>query len=259
MKSSNETILTPVPADFDLSNPPVDRTQITGEDPAGSRDFDVLPRAYGIPLVCALARNPTSLFVFWEIDWSALFARTAPRNRQVHLRLQNSDGTEIRRIVIEPMVGYCDIFVPNSDSSYRVELGYFGVDEAWHSAGSATAVNTPADSLGDRLEGTFATVPYHLSFQRLTDQLRASADAGESVIAQLARLQEKALTRAGSASLTSAEGEVLRAIEANLPDGWRDGARNPGGEINLDRRLEEIMGFDSTSPASALGGSSRSG
>ena len=132
------------------------------------------------------------------------------------------------------------------------------MDEAWHSAGGATAVNTPADSLGDRLEGTFATVPYHLSFQHLTDQLRASADAGESVIEQLARLQEKALTRAGSASLTSAEGEVLRAIEANLPDGWRDGARNPGAEIDLDRRLEEIMGFGSTSPAGALGGSSRS-
>ena len=103
------------------------------------------------------------------------------------------------------MAGYCDVSVPNSNSGYRVELGYVGVDEAWHSAGSADLVNTPADSLGDRTEGTFATVPYHLTFQRLTDQLRASADAGESVIEQLARLQEKALMRAGSASLTSVE------------------------------------------------------
>ena len=259
MKSPNETILTPAPADFDLSSPTVDGTQVTAEDAAGRVDFDLLPRAYGIPLVCALARNPTSLFVFWEIDWPALFARTAPRNRQVHLRLQNSDGTEISRIVIEPMAGYCDISVPNSDSSYRVELGYFDVKEAWHSAGSATAVNTPPDRLGDRLEETFATVPYHLSFQRLTDQLRASADAGESVIELLARLQEKALMQAGSASLTSTEEEVLRAIAANLPGGWRDAARDPGGEIDLDRRLEEIMGFGSTSPTSALGGSSRSG
>jgi hypothetical protein len=255
MKSPNETIPTPAASEFRLSNPPVE-TQFADENEAETGNFR-LPRSYGIPMVCALARNPTSLFVYWEIDWPALFKKTPPRHRQVYLRLQKPDGTEISRMLIEPMAGHCEVSVPTSNSGYRVELGYFGVDEAWHSAGFADVVSTPADSLSEPAAAAFATVPFHLSFQRLTDLFHASAGANGPVIEQLGRIQEKALMPEGGESLTSAEGEILRAVDASLPSGWQDAARNPGREIDLEQRLEEILGFGSSSPASALGGSSR--
>jgi hypothetical protein len=256
MKSPNETIPTPAAPDFRLSDPPIETTWLGEENEIRSRNLGLLPRTYGTPIVCALARNPTSLFVYWEIDWPALFKRTAPRNRQVHLRLQKSDGTEISSTMIEPMAGHCEVSVPSSDSSYRVELGYFDADEAWHSVGRADVVNMPSDGLSEPAAAAFATVPFHLSFQRMTDLFHASA--GTPVIEQLGRLQEKALMPDGNASLGSAESEILRAVDASLPNGWQDGARNPGCEIDLEQRLAEILGFGSSSPANAWGGSSRS-
>jgi hypothetical protein len=256
MKSPNETIPASAASDFRLSNPPFETTRFADENEAAAGNFR-LPRSYGIPMVCALARNPISLFVFWEIDWPALFNKTPPRKREVYLRLQKPDGTEISKVLIEPMAGNCEVSVPNSNSGYRVELGYFGVDETWHSAGSADVVSTPPDSLCEPAAATFATVPFHLSFQRLTDLFHASAGANGPVIEQLGRIQEKALMPEGGESLTSAEGEILRAVDASLPSGWQDAARNPGREIDLEQRLEEILGFGSSSPASALGGSSR--
>ena len=256
MKSPNETIPTLAASEFGLSSPPVETSGPAGENAGETRDFELLPRAYGIPFICALARNPTSLFVYWEIDWPALFKRTAPRNRQVHLRLQKSDGTEISSTMIEPMAGHCEVSVPSSNSSYRVELGYFDADGAWHSVGKADVVNMPSDGLSEPAAAAFATVPFHLSFQRMTDLFHASA--GTPVIEQLGRLQEKALMPDGNASLGSAESEILRAVDASLPNGWQDGARNPGREIDLEQRLAEILGFGSSSPANAWGGSSRS-
>jgi hypothetical protein len=256
MKSPNETIPTPAASDFRLSNPPVETTRFVDENEAATGNFR-LPHSYGISMVCALARNPTSLFVYWEIDWPALFKKTPPRQRQVYLRLQKPDGTEISRTVIEPMAGHCEVSVPNSNSGYRVELGYFGVDETWHSAGSADVVSTPSDRLSEPAAAAFATVPFHLSFQRLTDLFHASAGANGPVIEQLGRIQEKALMPEGGESLTSAEDEILRAVDASLPSGWRDAARNRGREIDLEQRVEEILGFGASSPASSLGGSSR--
>jgi hypothetical protein len=258
MKSPNETIPTPGATDFRLSDPPVESPRSADENKANTGNFRLLPRAYGIPIVCALARNPTSLFVYWEIDWPALFKRTAPRNREIYLRTQKPDGTEISKMVIEPMAGNCEVSVPNSNSGYRVELGYFGVDEAWHSAGSTDVVSTPPDSLSQSAgPATFATVPFHLNFQRLTDLFHASAGPNGPVIEQIGRLQKKATMPEGNESLTTAEDEILRALDASLPSGWQDAVRNPGGEIDLEQRLEEILGFRSSSPANALGGSSR--
>ncbi|MEP6685872.1 MAG: DUF4912 domain-containing protein, partial [Verrucomicrobiota bacterium] len=256
MKSPNETISTPAASDFRLSDPPLETARSVDDNQGEAGNFRLLPRSYGTPVVCALVRNPTSLFVYWEIDWPAFFARTAPRNRQVHLRLQKADGTEISKSVIEPMAGHCEVAVPDSNSGYRVELGYFGLDDAWNSAGSANAVSTPPDALSEPAAATFATVPFHLSFQRLTDLFHASTSGGGAVIEQLGRLQEKALMSEGGESLTSGEEEILRALEASLPNGWQDAARNPGREIDLDQRLEEILGFGSSSPAASFGGSS---
>ena len=76
------------------------------------------------------------------------------------------------------------------------------------------------------------------------------------MIEQLGRIQEKALMPEGGESLTSAEDEILRAVDASLPNGWQDAARNRGREIDLEQRLEGILGFGGSSPANSLGGSS---
>ncbi len=256
MKRPHET--TPVTTDFRLSNPPVETSWLAGNGEEEAGNSRQLPRSYGRPIVCALARNPTSLFVYWEVDWPSLFALSAPRNRQVYLILQDSDGAEVSRVVVEPMVGNSEVSVPRANRGYRVELGYFDVAEVWHSAGSANVINTPNDNLSEPAATTFATVPFHLGFQRLADLFRASTVTNRTIIEQVAQLQKQASTPEGFEVLSLEEAEILGALNASLPNDWREKMRNPGREINLERRLGEILGFGSSSPANSPGGSSGS-
>ena len=124
MKSPNETIPTPAAADFRLLNPPVETTRFVDKDEAEAANYHPRSRSYGSPIVCALARNPTSLFVYWEIDWPVFFKRIPPRRREVYLRLLKSDGTELSSTLIKPTAGHGKGTVPNRNKAYKGEIGY---------------------------------------------------------------------------------------------------------------------------------------
>jgi hypothetical protein len=64
-----------------------------------------LPRVYGEPLLFAIARDPHTLFVYWNVDWSHVFAAGEPIDRQVYLRVQRSDGSSESQLPVEPMLG----------------------------------------------------------------------------------------------------------------------------------------------------------
>src|SRR5262249_22343619 len=55
------------------------------------------------PFLFAIARDARSIFVSWNIDWRAVFEKTMPADRQVHLRVIGEDGVIERRAVVEPM------------------------------------------------------------------------------------------------------------------------------------------------------------
>src|ERR1043166_4794090 len=80
--------------EYRISNGPVVR--FARSDPKFPSDLPEveLPRVYGVPLLFAIARDPKTLFVYWNIDWSSVFENTAPVDRQVHLRVRRGDGSE---------------------------------------------------------------------------------------------------------------------------------------------------------------------
>jgi hypothetical protein len=219
-----------------------------------------LPRSYGRPIVFAIARDPKSLFVYWDIDWSAAFGNVAPHDRKVYLRLYDADSSEISRITIEPLANTCDVPVAQPRSSFRIEIGYFDPEQLWHSVGTSEIVSTPPDKIGKLAPGDFALVPFHITFQRMTELFRRSKSGGESLIQSLARLQEKALNSEERASLTPEEQEIFRAMKASISGNTQFPKRELGhaGEMWLQKKLEKILGFGASSPTSPFGGSSRS-
>src|SRR5258707_3946599 len=93
-------------AGYRISNGPVLR--LPRSDPKLPNDLPEvveLPRVYGAPLLFAIARDPRTLFAYWNVDWSSLFENTAPVDRQVHLRVYRSGGGEETSTAVEPMVG----------------------------------------------------------------------------------------------------------------------------------------------------------
>lgn len=220
--------------------------------------FADLPRSYGQSIVFAMARDPRTLFVYWDIDWPQVFAAAAPADRKVYLRLRDEDGAEINLIAIEPMSKNCEVNVA-SGGSYCVEIGYFDQTQTWRSVGTSEIVQTPTDKIKALSPGDFALVPFHITFQRLTELFRATRIDEGSLVQSLSRLQEKSLHPEEYGALAPEEWEVYRAMKASVSERTYL-PRAPVGradEMRLQKKLESVLGFGARPSSSSLGGSSK--
>src|SRR4051812_832925 len=75
-------------AEFVLSSQPMLASQERSVD--ALRDYEnlgELPRSYGGSFLFAIARDPHTLFVYWDIDWATVFGENPPPDRKAHLRV----------------------------------------------------------------------------------------------------------------------------------------------------------------------------
>jgi hypothetical protein len=240
---------------YRISNGPVIRFART--DPKFPSDLPEveLPRVYGAPLLFAIARDPRTLFVYWNVDWSGIFEKTAPVDRQVHLRVQRSDGTEESAVAVEPMVGNYYLIVSEPQQSYRVEIGYYHPDGAWNSVATSDEIKMPPERAAENGDVDLATIPFHLSFQRLIDAFRISN--GDPISALVSQLQTRALTEEERARLTADEFEILRAMNLSVDE--INAGRSTFLQTDaraLRRRAESLLGFGGSSPSRGFSESS---
>jgi len=243
------------PVGFRISEGPVVRLA------QGKRTFDIdgvveLPRVYGPPILFAIARDPHMIFTYWNIDWPSIFEKTAPVDRQVHLRIYRSDGAEEASAAVEPMSGNCYLTVTQPRGVYRVEIGYYRPEDVWNSVATSDQVTMPPESVAENVDVDLATIPFHLSFQRLIDLFRASNSGALTEI--ISRLQRRAVTDEDRKLLSPEEWEILGAMNLSLSDiaAARRVFMERANEATLRKRAEAVLGFGSTSPTRAFGGSS---
>ncbi len=254
-KKRNNNVASESRDGFRISNGPVIRLADEGQ----MHDFgDVveLPRVYGSPILFAIARDPRTIFTYWNIDWPSIFAKAAPVDRQVHLRVYKRDGAEETSAAAEPMAGNCYLPVSQPRGAYRVEIGYYQPAERWNSVATSDVVTMPPDSVAENMDLDLATIPFHLSFQRLIDLFRASnADALTEIIS---RLQRRAVTDEERDLLSADEWEILRAMNLSIDEieSARRAFLTRANEALLRKRAEAILGFGGTSPSRAFSESS---
>ena len=242
-------------AEFVLSSEPVVPHDISASEAAAIlRDYEnlgELPRSYGGAFLFAIARDPHTLFVYWDIDWAAEFGDTPPSDRKAHLRVLWHEGIEESTVAVEPLAGSHLVRVIHARSSYRVEIGYYAPDSVWNSVGISSAVITPPDDVAESNGGPVdvATIPFHLSFQRIVDTFRSAKYDGDALAEIMGQLQHHADT--SEATLPESERELLRALEAGLGEkeaSQRAQLRNGPDVFASRERVESILGFGATSP-----------
>jgi hypothetical protein len=255
MNAREETTLGPANSSFRISHVPVVDSE--GNRTGREQEYRDLPRSYGQSVVFAMARDPNTLFVYWDIDWPKAFSAVKPADRKVYLRLRDADGAEMSFVPVEPMARSREMSVAPA-KSYRVELGYFNQIQDWYCVGSTDVVETPTDKIGTLSGGDFALVPFHITFQRLTELFRATRTDEGSLVQSLAHLQEKSLHPEVFGSLAPEEREIYRAMKASiaertyLPNTPTDRA----DEARLQKKLEKVLGFGAGPSSSSLGGGS---
>jgi hypothetical protein len=240
-------------AGFHISDGPVPRRAFS--DPGVPSEFDDLPRVYGPPLLFAIPRDPRTIFTYWNVDWSDIFSRGEPIDRQVYLRVKRSDGTDESEAIVEPMLGSFYVGVAQPEGTYQTELGYYDASGGWSAVANSEPVTMPAEAASDNVQLDLATVPFHLSFQRLIDLFRSSN--GNALSAILAMLQKRAVAgRSGRGTLTPEEWEVFRAMDLSMSDleAARQSYERDGAALR--RKTEAVLGFGATSPGHGFGGSS---
>jgi hypothetical protein len=240
--------------DFRISNGPV--ASLGEESRSDSGEKVELRRVSGEKIFLAIARDPRTIFAYWNIDWPAIFGEHAPVDRQVHVRVYKADGSDESSVAVEPLSGNCYLPVTQARTSYRVEIGYYRPENIWNSVATADDVLVPPASVAPELDLDLVTIPFHLGFRRLIDLSRAGhADALTHIIS---RLQARMLNEEERALLDSDELAILRAIGVS-PDEIMAARRAFTDRAVIEkmrRRAEAIVAFGGTSLSRGFGESS---
>jgi hypothetical protein len=169
-------------------------------------------------LLYVIARDPKSLFVYWDLNWRRLFTRAGLSARQVHLRIYREDGSIEGTCEINPFRGHYYAHVSSAGTRYYCEIGCFE-DGEWTSLVRSGEAATPQDRMSDDISAQFATLPIHLSFQRLLDMVRATRPEGATLARSVAELQERARVTQGMITPDERSRLITAAASLDGPNG----------------------------------------
>ena len=105
----------------------------------------------------------------------------------------------------------------------------------------------PRDSLADNGDVDLATIPFHLSFQRLIDLFGASK--GDALAEMISQFQTRALDNEKGKQLSAEEREILQEMNLSLSEIARAQRAFIGGARSETMRkgTKKFLGFGSTS------------
>jgi len=261
-------------------SPGIKKPEPAGFPQSANSDLDrlgELPRSYGADTIFLVAQEPHWLFTYWDIDISR------HPGGQTFLRVYEGKGQIESEIEVAFETRNWCIPVKSAGSKYTVEIGYYRSD-SWNAIVHSATIQTPSDRLSDSNQFDYATIPLHLSFQKLMESVPASIHPDEALIQSLARLQKdgklaafapglfpdlptdqrmvlEALLGAemledlsgGSFSSEEIESRIRLHLEEKLSSGnpGELPARGQGGTI--DSRLLSSMGLPTDSESSSWG------
>ena len=213
-----------------------------------ARDRMSLTHVHREPFLFAIARDARTIFVSWNIDWRSVFEKTMPADRQVHLRVIGGDGVIETRAAVEPMGAMHYLTISGLYDSYRVEIGYFQPLDIWHSVATSDEVEMPPPGSVRLADVDLATIPFHLSFQKLANLFEAPNDT--SIARVVSEFQKRVLSSDKPNETTRLDTRILRRLNLSLPE--LAAAERDFKTIDaekLARRARGMFRFAATSPA----------
>ena len=222
-----------------------------GEQLSYQGDRMGLTRVCGPPFLFAIARDARTIFANWNIDWRSVFEKAMPADRQVHLRIIGGDGILETTVAVEPMGAMHYVKTSGLHNAYRVEVGYFQPFDTWNSVATSSEVEMPPQGSVERADVDLATIPFHLSFQRLANLFGATN--GTSVARVVSEFQKRILSTGKPNETRPCDMRILRDLNLSLPEiAAAEGDFKKIDTKRLARRARTLIAISSSSPASGF-------
>jgi hypothetical protein len=190
-----------------------DRRRATSKDAQASvapddllNDLGCLPRSYGEEVMFLVAQDPHWLFTYWDIDISR-----HPGGPCI-LRVEEASGVLEQEIEVSFETRNWYIPVKKAGGSYAVEIGFHRHGK-WNPISRSPIATTPRDKFSESTAFDFATVPMHISFQRLVESVSNSFASSEELLPALIMLQQTLpLGLSSGFPLEARDREILQAL-----------------------------------------------
>ncbi len=150
--------------------------------PAEIDQLGELPQSYGSDTIFLVAQEPHWLFTYWDIDISR------HPGGKTFLRVYENESIVEAEIEVPFETRNWYIPVKQAGSKYTVEIGY-NRGAVWNVIARSYTIETPSDRLSESDQFKYATIPLHLSFQKLMEKIHEAVKSGETLIGALSRLQ----------------------------------------------------------------------
>ena len=210
------------------------------------KDEIIEERAYGEALLSLIARDPESVFCYWEFHPAEHPAAVGEDgSTHFHVRVFREDGAVEQTVEIKTAAGNWFIPVSRPDCGYFAELGFFA-DGVWCFIARSGDARTPPKIAAAEGEELFATIPPKVSLRDLRDLLAASTQPGEEMAQAAARVQSDARAQG---EWTEEQERLLAKIIAEEME------KDPGGSASsatLTQRIRRRLA--AAQAASAPGG-----
>jgi hypothetical protein len=222
-----------------------------GSEPAPAfENLGELPASYHEDMLFLTARDPRWLFSYWDFDW-APYLPGAFRGgiQQFFLSVMTADGGEESLVEIKPEARNWYVPVTKSNMGYYAEIGFFAPSGAWHAIVKSGIAFTPGDALAGGEEVEFATVPAHLTFERLLELVKEHMSEGESLISALSRIAGEGRLQFRPGQAPTWTDEQKRLLAALLGDTLVDQLGLGSEEIDriLRKQLTEKLSSEMSS------------
>lgn len=146
-------------------------------------DLGSLPRSYGEEVMFLVAQDPHWLFTYWDIDISR-----HPGGPCI-LRVEHASGDLEQEIEVSFETRNWYIPVQKAGGSYAVEMGFHRYGK-WNPIARSPIVTTPRDKFSESAAFDFATLPMHISFQHLVENVSHSFASSEELLPALIKIQQ---------------------------------------------------------------------
>jgi hypothetical protein len=225
-------------------------TEGTGAAVPAYENLGDLPQTYFEDTLYLVARDPRWLFSYWDFNW-AKYPASAFRGgvKQFFLKITTASGGDAGLVEINPEARNWYVAVHSPETAYSAEIGFFNKAGQWLRVVQSGVAVTPAESLADDGSADFATVPAHLTFERLLEMVKEKMYEGETLIQALARIAGEGRLEFRKGKAPNWTDEQKRLLAALLGDTLIDRLGLGSEEIDqlLRKQLQEKLHSESAS------------